>query len=140
MEVHTRMGCQERVDLFRLVRGEIVENYMNLFAPGLRRHQLLQKGHELSAGVSRGGAPKHLSRLGIERREQRQRPVATILKPMPLGATGRERQHVIASVERLDRRLFVDTKDRRMSRRIQIQANDVGRFALEIRIVRRDAA
>ena len=56
-------------------------------------------------------------------------------KPRSLGAAGRERQHAVASVERLNRRLFVDTEDYGVARRIEVETDDVRGFALEVGIV-----
>jgi len=55
-------------------------------------------------------------------------------------ASGRERQHGIKTVQSLNRRLLIDAKDRRVLRRIQVQANDVGGFFFETWIVGRHVA
>jgi len=59
---------------------------------------------------------------------------------MPLGSPRRERQHAVAAIERLNGGLFVHAEDRRVLRRIEIEPDDVGRLALEVRIVRRHVA
>ena len=53
---------------------------------------------------------------------------------MALGGTGR--QHAVLAVECLDRRLLVDAKHGGVIRRVQIQADHVGRLGLQVRIVR----
>ena len=45
---------------------------------------------------------------------------------MTLGASRRQRQQSVLPVERLDRRLLIHAKDRRVRRRIQVQADHVG--------------
>ena len=59
--------------------------------------------------------------LHVQRRVQRQSAVTIIFKAMPLGASGRRRQHRIESVQRLNRCLFVDAKHRGVLRRIHVQ-------------------
>ena len=95
-----------------------------------------RKATNSAAGVARGGLAQHLAGLRVERRVQRQRAVAVVLKAVPLGAPGRQRQHRIEPVQGLDRRLLIHAKHRRMLRRIHIQPDDIGRLGLEVRIVR----
>jgi hypothetical protein len=45
---------------------------------------------------------------------------------MPLGSPGGERQNRVKSVEGLDSALFIDTENRCVGRRLNIQANNVG--------------
>src|ERR1700676_3428055 len=58
-----------------------------------------------------------------------------ILKPMPLGSPGGERQNRVKSVECLDSALFIDTEDRRVGRRLNVQANNVGSLLFKLRVV-----
>src|SRR5712664_1760452 len=58
-----------------------------------------------------------------------------ILKPMPLGSPGGERQNRVKSVEGLDSALFIDTEDRCVGRRLNIQANNVGSLLFKRRVV-----
>src|SRR5271167_236414 len=62
--------------------------------------------------------------------------MAIILKAMPFRSSGRERQHRVFAIERLDGRLLIDAKDRCMLRRMQIQTNDIGGFGLKVWIIR----
>jgi hypothetical protein len=61
--------------------------------------------------------------------------MTVILKAVPLGPSGRQRQHGIESIQRLDRGLFIHAKHRRMLRRVQVEADNIRCFALEVRIV-----
>lgn len=54
-----------------LVRREIIGNLMNLFARGLTRHDVSQKGDELLGGMAHGGLSEHFAGLGIEGRIKR---------------------------------------------------------------------
>ena len=69
----------------------------------------------------------------VERGEQRRRAVPLVVMP---GAALLHGQAGLGAVERLDLRLLVDRQHHRMSRRIDIQANDIGEFLGECRVVR----
>src|SRR3954462_1546805 len=92
VKVHMGMLRQERSDLLGFVRGEIVENEMQRAVGGLRRDDLAQEREEVVRRVTGGGLPDDVAALRVQRRIQRQRPVPSVLEPVPLGAAGRERQ------------------------------------------------
>ena len=77
---------------------------------------------------------------GVQRRIQRERAVPVVFKAVAFGAARRQRQHRIQAVQRLDRRLLVGGKHDRVLRRIQVEPDHVGRFLLELRIVRQHVA
>ena len=100
-------------------------------------------GEELDegrAGMPRHRLPDNFAGAGVERREQREGAVPVVLESVTLGATRRQRQNGIESVERLNRRLFIDREDGGMARRVQIQPQDVRRLSLKIRIIREHVA
>jgi hypothetical protein len=59
-----------------------------------------------SALVARSGFAENLARLGVERGVERQGAVPIILEAMAFEPPGRERQHRIEPIKRLDRGLF----------------------------------
>ena len=61
--------------------------------------------------------------------------MAVVLKPVAFGTSSRERQNRIQAVQRLDGSLLIHTEHGRVPGRIHVQPNDIGGFALEIRIV-----
>ena len=63
-------------------------------------------------------------------------PCRWCFESVSLGAAGRERQHGIEAVKRLNGRLLVNGEDRRVVRRIDVQADHLGGLRLEVRIVR----
>jgi hypothetical protein len=67
--------------------------------------------------------------------KQAERPVSLVFEAVRLGPTGRQRQHAVLSVERLNGRLLVDAEHRRVGRRIQVEPNHVGRLGLEVGVV-----
>lgn len=77
-----------------------------------------------SAPVCRSAVPKDFARVGIQHRVERQRAVALVFEPVALRATGRQRQTGIDPVQRLNRRLLVETEDGRVLRRRQVQPDD----------------
>ncbi len=60
-----------------------------------------------------------------------------VLKPVALGAAGRERQNRVEPIQSLNRGLFIDTEHGRVLRRMQVQTQNIGRFAFELGIVTR---
>ena len=62
--------------------------------------------------------------------------MAVILEAVPFGASRRQRQDRIAPIERLNRRFLVDAEHHGVLRRIEIQADHVGGFRLELGIGR----
>ena len=72
----------------------------------------------------------------VERGEQRRRAVPLVVMGHGAGAALLHGQAGLGAVERLDLRLLVDRQHHRMSRRIDIQANDIGEFLGECRVVR----
>src|ERR1700740_1053197 len=77
----------------------------------------------------------HATGGGFQRGVQGKRAVAVIFEAVALGAAGRKRQDWIEPIQSLNGSLLIDAENRCMLRRVQIQADDVSRLALEIRIV-----
>src|ERR1700677_516732 len=117
--------------------GKIVQNDVDLLAWFAMQHDLLQEQHKLIAGMARGRLAEHFAGLHIESSVERQGAVPIVLESMALGAPRRHGQDRIQTVQRLQRSLLIHAKDRGVLRWIEIEANDVGRLALEIRIVAR---
>src|SRR5579872_2746589 len=80
------MRVQKIPDDLRFVRRQIVENDVDLLpGPALRNH-FAEEIHEIGAGVARRRFSVHAPGLGVQRGVQRQRAVAVIFEPVPLGA------------------------------------------------------
>src|ERR1700743_2614904 len=77
----------------------------------------------------------HATGGGFQRGVQGKRAVAVIFEAVALGAARRKRQDWIEPIQSLNGSLLIDAENRCMLRRVQIQADDVSRLALEIRIV-----
>jgi len=54
---------------------------------------------------------------------------------MRFGSTWRKRQDGIKAIQSLDGALFIDTKDRGMGRRVQVEANDVRRLGFKVWVI-----
>ena len=67
--------------------------------------------------VPLGGLAKDLTGLCIEGGVQGQCAMPVVLKAVPLGAPGRQRQHRVLAVQRLNGRLLIDAEHRGMLRR-----------------------
>ena len=61
--------------------------------------------------------------------------MAVVLEAVPFGASRRERQDGVETVQGLNGGLLIDTEHGRMLRRAQIEAKDVSGFAFELGIV-----
>ncbi len=136
MQPHVRMLKQEGANGLGLMGREIVRDHVNRAPRRLTGHDVAKEFDKGGAGVARHCLPEHLARLRVQRGEERQRAMPVVLESVSLGAAGRERQHGIEAVQRLDGRLLVDVKDRRVFRRIDVQADHVGGLRLEVGIVR----
>ena len=136
MQPHVRMLEQEGAHGLGLMRREIVRDHVNLPPLGLAGHDVTEEFDKRGAGVSRHCLTEHLARLRVQRGEERQRAVAVVLEAMSLGSAGREWQHGIETVQRLNGRLLVDGKDRGVVGRIDVQADHLGGLQLEVGIIR----
>src|SRR5438132_2769128 len=63
VQPHVGMQAQEVLDPAGLMRGEVVEDDVDLAAAGMRGNQAAEKSHELFAGVSCRGPAEHLAGL-----------------------------------------------------------------------------
>ena len=61
--------------------------------------------------------------------------MAVVLEAVTLGSSRRKRQHGIEPIQGLDGGFLIDAEHGGMLRRPKIQADNVGRFAFELRIV-----
>ena len=82
-----------------------------------------------------GGLSLDFACLGLKRGIKRKRAVPVILKAMSLGTSWAQRQYRIEAIKCLNGGFFIDTEHSGVLRRIQIKADDIGGFGLEIRIV-----
>ncbi|MBV8140522.1 MAG: hypothetical protein JOZ60_00575 [Verrucomicrobia bacterium] len=98
-------------------------------------NDLLEKRDELRAGMAGRSFAQDFATLDVERRKERKRPVAIIFKTMPLRATWAQGQHRIQSIQGLNGAFLTNAEYRCIDRRFEIQADDIGGFFLELRIV-----
>jgi hypothetical protein len=75
------MLLKEPFHQIRFVRGEVVEDDVNLLLGGLLGDDFFQKSNKLLAGVACGRLANDLAGLRIQGRVQRERPVPVILEP-----------------------------------------------------------
>src|ERR1035441_6793558 len=117
------MLVEELADRLSFVCGEIVEDDVNLLPRRAQGDYLLEKGDELAAGVAGGGVaggaggggvegPPQRERAGggIERRIQGERAVPVVLEAVAFGASRRERQEGIETVQGLNGGLLLDAE------------------------------
>jgi hypothetical protein len=61
--------------------------------------------------------------------------MSKLLKAMPFGPAGRKRQNGVKPVEGLDSAFLIHAENRRVQRRLKIQANDICRLLFKLRII-----
>ena len=129
------MLLEELADRLSFVRREIVEDDVNLLPRRAQGYDLLQKGDELTAGMAGSRFAVDATGGGIERRIQGERSVSVILKAVTFGASWRERQDGIETIQGLNGGLLINAEHGRVLGRVQIEAEDVGRFGFELGII-----
>ena len=117
---------QERLHERCLVAADVVADDVNLAATGLAGDDVFEERDELLTGVTHSGLAQHFAGGGVQRRKQAQRAVALVFEAVALGTPGRQWQHSVLAVERLDRGLLIHAEHRCMGRRIQVQPDDIG--------------
>ena len=110
VKTDARVLAQESFDGFGFVGREIVGNDVDLSPRFHTGNHLLQKDDELGAGMAVGGLAQDLSAGGVEGRIERKGPVAEVFEPVPFRPPGRERQHRVEAIERLNGALFITQK------------------------------
>ena len=135
VKLHARMLLQEVSDELGFVGGEVVEDDMNLLPGRAQRYHFCEEGHEVTAGVAGSGSTVHAAGLGVQRGIQRKRSMPVVLETVTLGSSRRERQNGVEAVQGLNSSFLIDAEHGGMLRRPQIQADNVGRFTFELRIV-----
>ena len=136
-KMHADIGVsvQKGVHQLRLVGRKIVNDDVNLFTRRLRGYDLIEETHELRAGMALGGLAKDFSALSLQSGIERKRPVAKVFKTMRFGSPGGKRKDGVKTIQSLDGALFIDTKDRCVGRRVQIEADDVRRLGFKVRVI-----
>ena len=136
MELNAGMGGEELGHGLSFVCRKVVGDDMDLLALGLRGDDIGEKGYELRTGMGAGlfyPGPVRWKLPG--RRRARESPMPEILKAVAFGTPGRKGQNRIEAIESLNGALFIHAEHGRVGRRLQIEADNVGRLGLEGRIV-----
>ena len=87
MDANIPISFEEFPDLGGTMGREIIDNNMDFLCRGLTGDDLLEKSHELRAGMAGRSFAEDFATLGVKRRKERKRPVPIIFKTVPLGAT-----------------------------------------------------
>ncbi len=102
VQLQTRMFVEQILDELGLVRGEIVDNDVNLLARRATLGYLPKEADELGAGMTGGGFADDLTRSDVQRGVKGQSAMAKILEAVALGPARRERQTGIFAIQGLD--------------------------------------
>jgi hypothetical protein len=114
---------------------EIVGDNMNFLCRGLASNDLLEKSHELRAGMAGRSSAQDFTTLGVERGKERKRPVPIIFETVPLCPPWAQGQYRIQPIQCLNGTFLIHTEHRCIDRRLEIQTDDIGGFFLELWIV-----
>ena len=70
MDANITISPQEFPDLRGTMSREIIGDDMNFLGRGLASNDLLEKSHELRAGMAGRGSAEDFTTLGVERRKE----------------------------------------------------------------------
>src|SRR6516164_4395797 len=133
MEVDVRVFFEPTVAL--LVGVEVVENDMK-FVPRKGGNDSGHEAEKLDAPPPLRMLGKDFSGADFERRKQSRGAVPLVVMALAgQGASVRELQIALRPLQRLDRRFLIDTEHNRLGRRIDVEADHIGGFRRELRIV-----
>ena len=136
MELDVGMFFEKPLHLSGFVNGDIVQDDVDFLVVRLIKEKLFEKGDEFLTGMAGYCLSPDPSGLGIKGSKQRQGPMAIILKPVSFSPSRRHRRHRVLAVQGLDGCLFIHTKNSRVLREFDIQADDIGYLCLKVRILR----
>ena len=135
MELNVGVGGEELRYGLGFVRREVVGDDVDLLARGLRGDDICEKGNELRTGVALGCFAQDLSAGNLQGSVERQSAMPEILKAVALGTPGRKGQNGIEAIESLNGALFIHAEHCSVGRRLEIEADNIGRLGFEGRIV-----
>ena len=130
------MFVEERRHQLRLVGGQVVEDHVDLLIGLAGYDHFPQETDEVLARVPSRRLAHHVAGLDVQRGVERQRAVPLVLESVALDAAGRQRQHTVSAVERLNGGLLIDAEHRRVTGRVQVEPDDVRRLGLEVGVGR----
>src|SRR6266446_710549 len=134
------MALQELGYPFGFMRRKIVGDDVNRATGRLVGHNLRQKSDKLSTGMPDRGLAHNLTGARLQGGIERKGAMAMVFKPMSLGSPWRERQYWVQAIKCLNGGLFIHTEDRGVGWRFEVEADDVARLGLKVRVVARHVA
>src|ERR1700724_3586672 len=102
MDANITISVDEFPDLGGTMSREIVGDDMNFLCRCLTGNDLLEKSHELRAGMADRSFTQDFTTLGVERRKERKRPVPIIFKTVPLCAPWAQGQYRVQPIQCLN--------------------------------------
>jgi len=111
-----------------VVGGVVVENEMKVDGLGRVAIDCTKKPEEFLVTMTRQALPDDAPIQGVERSEQRRRPVAFVVMRHGLRPAWLHRQPRLRTIKCLNLALLVDTEHQSMFRRIEIQPNNILEF------------
>lgn len=136
MHMETRMFRQPSLHFCMLVRRVVIHDQMQLEVFGSFLVDFLEERQPLLMAVLALDATDQFALEIIQRREQRDRAVASVIMGFCLDMTAPQRQPGLGALQGLNLTFFVAAEHQRLVWRGQIQPDDIPEFFLELRVVR----
>src|SRR5262245_39739160 len=136
MKVDARMAPEPSSDRRTLMRAEVVEDQVERLSCRCGAIEPSQEAKKLVRPMATMTFPDHDAVEHPQRGVECRRAVTNIVVGWALRYARQQRQNGSGAIERLNATLFVDAKDHRLRRGIQIQPHDVAQLLDEPRIVR----
>ena len=136
VEGEARVPVEPLTHLRMLVGGVVVEDHVHELSGGHLRLNSIQEADELLVTMALHAPADHLAFEYVESSEQRRCAVALVVVGHRAGAALLHRQARLGAVERLDLRLLIDREHDGMSRRIDVEPDNITQFGDKLRVVR----
>src|SRR5260221_993323 len=135
MDPNGRVSLKEFKNFLSFVCTQVIGNHVDLATCWLTNHDLCKEVDELGTGVPCAGFSQHLAGLSVQSAVERKRSMAVVLEAMSFGPAGRKRPNRVQAIQRLDGALLVNAEYSGVHRRFEVQADDIGGFLFELRII-----
>src|ERR1700675_140680 len=140
MDANITISLEEFPDLGGTMSREIVGDDMNFLCRCLTGNDLLEKSHELRAGMAGRRFTQDITTFWGGARKERKRPVPIIFKTVPLCAPWAQGQYRVQPIQCLNGAFLVDAEYRCIDRWLEVQTDDIGGFFLQLPLGTRKVA
>lgn len=115
--------------------AHVAADHVNCLSVWPGRYRLGEERAEAGADIAWGRLAQHFAGGHIQRGKQARGAVAFVFEVVPLGASGRTRQHSVYAIKRLNGRFPIHAEHHRMQPRVQVQADRIDSLGRKVGIV-----